>query len=343
MQKIPGPNLTPGYLLSPRDLCGLEFIPELIKAGVTSLKIEGRMKSPEYVATVTRIYRKYIDLAYDNSKPYVIYEKDKQDLMQVFNRGGFSSGHLSNEKNDKLVFEKRQNNMGIYLGKISKYNPSKLIIDKVSELTILPGTIFLCNSAILEYGIIELYSKLPENCLMILCEFDNELHKLMKGTFEQVKNKIKACEYTGITSKLINVDSTITETELLNIVNDLNKCKSYDVKAILNILNNIAEQVNCAAINGVFTKMFKNAYRLSGSQKPIKEYEDRIENLYNALLFGSNKTNPIDIPLAYQKFELVKTLNTIALQYERLDTADVPSMIKAYYNASLKTLKEYAI
>ena len=76
----------------------------------------------------------------------------------------------------------------------SKYNPSKLIIDKVSELTILPGTIFLCNSAILEYGIIELYSKLPKNCLMILCEFDNELHKLMKGTFEQVKNKIPNCQ-----------------------------------------------------------------------------------------------------------------------------------------------------
>ena len=50
-----------GYLLSPRDLCGLEFLPQLIKAGVSSLKIEGRMKTPEYVATVTRIYRKYID------------------------------------------------------------------------------------------------------------------------------------------------------------------------------------------------------------------------------------------------------------------------------------------
>ena len=76
----------------------------------------------------------------------------------------------------------------------SKYNPSKLIIDKVSELSILPGTIFLCNSAILEYGIIELYSKLPENCLMILCEFDKELHKLMKETFEQIKNKIPNCQ-----------------------------------------------------------------------------------------------------------------------------------------------------
>ena len=111
------------YLLSPRDLCGLEYIPELIKSGVKSLKIEGRMKSPEYVATVTRIYRKYIDLAYDNSKPYVIDAPDKQDLLQVFNRGGFSSGHLSNKKNDKLVFEKRQNHMKIYLCNIFKYNP----------------------------------------------------------------------------------------------------------------------------------------------------------------------------------------------------------------------------
>lgn len=77
------------YLLSTRDLCGLEFIPNLISAGVMCFKIEGRMKSPEYVATVTRIYRKYIDLALSN-KPYVIDEVDKKELMQVFNRGSFS-------------------------------------------------------------------------------------------------------------------------------------------------------------------------------------------------------------------------------------------------------------
>ena len=51
-----------GYLLSPRDMLGLEYLPFLINNGVTSFKIEGRMKTPEYVATVTRIYRKYIDL-----------------------------------------------------------------------------------------------------------------------------------------------------------------------------------------------------------------------------------------------------------------------------------------
>ena len=78
-----------GYLLSTKDLCGLEFIPDLINSGVMCFKIEGRMKSPEYVATVTRIYRKYIDLALSD-KPYVIDENDKKELMQVFNRGEFS-------------------------------------------------------------------------------------------------------------------------------------------------------------------------------------------------------------------------------------------------------------
>ena len=73
-----------GYLLSPRDLCTLEYLPDLIKAGVTSFKIEGRMKSPIYVATVTRIYRKYIDLATkfinNEIQDYSIDEKDKLDL-----------------------------------------------------------------------------------------------------------------------------------------------------------------------------------------------------------------------------------------------------------------------
>ena len=55
-------TLDKGYLLSPRDLCSLDYLPRLINCGVKSLKIEGRMKSPEYVATVTRIYRKYINL-----------------------------------------------------------------------------------------------------------------------------------------------------------------------------------------------------------------------------------------------------------------------------------------
>ena len=113
-----------GHLLSTRDLCGLDFIPDLINAGVTCLKIEGRMKNPEYVATVTRIYRKYIDLA-ESGKKYVIDENDRKTLLQVFNRGMSSTGHLLNEPNKSLVFKDKPNNMGLFLGKVEKYNKNK--------------------------------------------------------------------------------------------------------------------------------------------------------------------------------------------------------------------------
>jgi putative protease len=121
-----------GYLLSTRDLCGLEYLPKLVKAGVSCLKIEGRMKTPEYVATVTRIYRKYLDMALSNDN-FVIDDNDKQELLQVFNRGNFSCGHLSPDPNRELIYKNKSNNMGIYLGKISNFNNNKGHITFTSE------------------------------------------------------------------------------------------------------------------------------------------------------------------------------------------------------------------
>ena len=155
--------LDKGYLLSTRDLCSLEFLPKLIKYGVKSFKIEGRMKSPTYVAIVTRIYRKYIDLAtkFNNNEidEYKIDEKDKLDLMQVFNRGGFSCGHLDENSNKKLVFKEKQNNMGIYLGKILKFNKSKgLVTAKLNcNLSIGDGISFENENS--KYTISELMEK----------------------------------------------------------------------------------------------------------------------------------------------------------------------------------------
>ena len=118
-------TLDNGYLISPKDLCGLEFLPKLIKCGVTSLKIEGRMKTPEYVATITRIYRKYIDLIEANPSEFIIDEKDKKDLLQVFNRGLSSTGHLGKEANQNLIYKEKPNNMGLPLGIVQKFNSNK--------------------------------------------------------------------------------------------------------------------------------------------------------------------------------------------------------------------------
>ena len=103
------------------------------------------MKSPEYVAIVTRIYRKYIDLALSN-KEYIIDSNDQKDLLQAFNRGMSSSGHLDTEPNKSLVFKEKPNNMGLPLGKVQNYNKSKgLITVKLKEPIEIGDTISLEN------------------------------------------------------------------------------------------------------------------------------------------------------------------------------------------------------
>ena len=113
-----------GHLLSPKDLCSLDLLPTLVKLGITCFKIEGRLKTPEYVSTVTRIYRKYIDLALSD-KPYVIDDKDRKDLLQVFNRGGFSEGYLNSTPNREFIYKQKPNNMGIFLGTVHNFNSNK--------------------------------------------------------------------------------------------------------------------------------------------------------------------------------------------------------------------------
>ena len=131
-----------GYLLSPKDNMGLLYLPELINMGIHSLKIEGRMKTPIYVATVTKIYRKYIDFIYNNPKLSINEQKeainkmlyiknentglsDYEELLQVFNRGGFETGHFNPNGNNNLIYKNKPNNMGIYLGTISHINENK--------------------------------------------------------------------------------------------------------------------------------------------------------------------------------------------------------------------------
>lgn len=113
-----------GYLLSSKDVCTLDIIPDLIRAGVKSFKIEGRMKSKEYVGIVTSIYRKYIDLA-ESGKEYIVDEEDREKLMQIFNRGGFSTGYLKGKLGKEMMYTKKPNHMGVFVGEVIGYNSNK--------------------------------------------------------------------------------------------------------------------------------------------------------------------------------------------------------------------------
>ena len=91
------------YPLILKDLCTLEILPELINAGIDSFKIEGRMKTPEYVSFVTGMYRKYIDLYKASPKNYHVSKEDMKLLQNHFSRGGVQTGYYFVHNGRQLV------------------------------------------------------------------------------------------------------------------------------------------------------------------------------------------------------------------------------------------------
>lgn len=93
-----------GYPLSLKDVCTIDVLPQLIEAGVSSLKIEGRMKQAEYAAGVTNIYRNYLNLYESNGKEgYHVSEGARNRLMELGNRSGFTNGYLSPKESDEMI------------------------------------------------------------------------------------------------------------------------------------------------------------------------------------------------------------------------------------------------
>lgn len=107
------------HLLSPRDLNTLELLPEICRSGVRSLKFEGRMKRPEYVATVVRIYRKALDRIKENPEGFSVHPEEQKELAQIFNRD-FTGGYLLSNPGRDLMSYKKPNNRGVRLGRIEE-------------------------------------------------------------------------------------------------------------------------------------------------------------------------------------------------------------------------------
>ncbi|MFQ8891306.1 MAG: DUF3656 domain-containing U32 family peptidase [Clostridium sp.] len=104
------------YLLSPKDMCTIENIKDIIDSGAYSLKVEGRMKRPEYVAGVVEKYRKAIDKEYYNKKFNV--QEGKKVLLQLFNREGFSTAYLRKNIGKDMMSYKFPKNTGVEIGKV---------------------------------------------------------------------------------------------------------------------------------------------------------------------------------------------------------------------------------
>jgi putative protease len=156
------------YLLSPQDLAGLEVLPELARIGVASLKIEGRLKSPEYVANITRIYRKAIDQLSDagcvmrdkiqpqspaspdrepavprlvSNHPAPVSTQDRYDMEMAFSRGLYT-GWFRGTNNQQLVHARFGKKRGVFLGEVSRIDGERVCIDLQPPLKPGDGVVF---------------------------------------------------------------------------------------------------------------------------------------------------------------------------------------------------------
>ncbi|KGI39237.1 DUF3656 domain-containing U32 family peptidase [Clostridium tetani] len=114
------------YLLSPKDVCTIENVEDLILSGAQSFKIEGRMKRPEYVAGVVTSYREVINSFYKKNIKEIDYKLKTKKLLKLFNREGFSKAYLYGNEGIDMIAKNFPKNTGIYIGDVDYQSNIKL-------------------------------------------------------------------------------------------------------------------------------------------------------------------------------------------------------------------------
>ena len=128
----------PADIMSLKDMCTIDMMPELIEAGIDSFKIEGRMKQPEYVYTVVSIYRKYIDLYQKNGKEnYHVSEKDRSKLLSAYQRRGYSEGYYKQHNGKNMISFQRPSEQAEATDGVIEYKTQEKINGK---LTLFSGS-----------------------------------------------------------------------------------------------------------------------------------------------------------------------------------------------------------
>ena len=136
-----------GYYLSPKDMCTIDILGELIDIGIDSFKIEGRMKSPEYAAGVVAVYRafidrycaeKYAESSTNGESECRVSENgsalSKKDLSEIYNRGGFNEGYLNAHNGQEMMSTFRPGHYGVKIGEVTRTEGRKAFIKTYTEV-----------------------------------------------------------------------------------------------------------------------------------------------------------------------------------------------------------------
>ena len=159
------------YLLSPQDLAGLELLPEIVRAGVSCLKIEGRLKAPEYVASVTGLYRKAIDqLA--TTPTTTVEPTDRYQLEMAFSRG-LATGWLGGINNQTLVHAEYSNKRGVLVGEVIQVRAREVTVQIATTVKPGDGVVFGLADRTAVGGRIYTVTPLTKNSVVLTFNWDD--------------------------------------------------------------------------------------------------------------------------------------------------------------------------
>lgn len=163
------------YVMSPKDLCTIEFIDELIEAKIDSFKIEGRKRSPEYIHTVVSTYRKAIDLYFDGKLNKEIKHEMYEDLKKVYNRG-FSAGfYFGTPSGDEYTerYGNQATTKKVYVGKVINYYKKS----KVAHIKLEAGGLEINDSIYITGNT----TGLVETTLQSIVQDEKQINSAVKG------------------------------------------------------------------------------------------------------------------------------------------------------------------
>ena len=303
------------YPLSMRDLNTLEYVGDLIDAGVTSLKIEGRMKSPEYVYTVTKLYRMAID-SYYNNKKVCIDNEEIENLQKLFSRG-YTKGYLFNEDIANVLNTERPNHQGVYIGKVIDYHKGFIKIRLTSDVSIHDGLRIILDKE--DYGI-------------TLNEFYID-KKLVKEAQNGDVISLKVNKLIPIHSKVL----LTKDTKLISKINDIIKSKPRKVPVNINVLVRINKPLTMQITDGVNEVKVEGRIVEKADKNPLKK-EDIILKL-NKIGDTIYEIKNLDIDIDNNSFISFTEINELRhILFNKLDEARNYHInyVKSNYSISLK-------
>ena len=213
------------YLLSTKELKTVSKFKEIMDSSVKSLKIEGRMKSPEYVACVTRLYRNLIDYYY--GKDDLRISEYEEDLKVIFNRQ-YTYGYLFNATNDEIINIHTSNHVGVHLGKVFKVTSKYIYIKLDSQLNQGDGIrINETNDGMIVNFLYDESLKLTSVCKNTAV-IDNKIKASVGDSVNKTSDITVINKYRELPVRKVDIDVTFTHSEnraTLEITDGINVVK----------------------------------------------------------------------------------------------------------------------